>query len=906
MSLVFKKSIIALFAVLCAGVALHVGAVPLFDPGETLNPPCGPLVVDCTVNVVSDIVDNGDGTFEYTNEIGTAITLPGSVERGAGVPVSTPTASDALMYIDTDTGNLYSWDGVAWNAIGAGSTPSATPSVYNKQATNYRLARELDIPYVDENTQTVIIPEFDDAGLGGSHGLVYIDQYDVLFSNVRSSTPGFIRFNDPADLSNYTYVPLTGFGNYDYPEQIQYSTYKDKVYMIVSDLDYTEKRIRIYEIDPVTNAFSLVIDELLTGAAQFTGPSTFAILDDHLYVGQGNYNPKLMKFNLDTYSLVDTLVISDPDNAIHAIETDGEKLFLSSTWNSTSHFVARVNPTTMALEEQAAYALGSTPAISSGFTDDMLVWGDYIYVVSEAMTENFIWKIDKNNLSQANAIQLDVGQSDPEGLYNIFSDGTYIWYSGPGTLGSFDPATGRGQEYDVSDYPGSSINEMASDGVNYYLAGYDSYPVSGNGYITRKVIFDEITNTFTLGYGGVQTMVTDFVTGQTDFERAGPGTVSRFISSDGNCTIDPAVVGGISCSSDETLKKDITPIEGSQFDKVASIQPREYHWKNEKSADTKTRGFIAQNVRDIFPDLVDEDQETGKLRMSYAGLTVPLVGAVQELGLRIAGIEALNDFSVGDSDSLLDFMMLALRTAKETTINGIVKMQDLRADRIEARQIRTQQLCVEDLCISRDEFKQLLENAGVTPIESEATPAPIEEPEVVDEIEKKEADIKSEDSQEKQQENEGIERDISQTESDEEKESEETEKDTSTGGSSQAGQTTGDEDTEHNRDATSVVDNEEEPQSESGGATQNSEDNDDAATLGGTLSAADEEDIPAETNDESTQEAQEASPEVAQDDSGEEDVETLNQAPEGQDATGAPTAEAESEDPAQASDPEAI
>lgn len=60
--------------------------------------------------------------------------------------------------------------------------------------------------------------------------------------------------------------------------------------------------------------------------------------------------------------------------------------------------------------------------------------------------------------------------------------------------------------------------------------------------------------------------------------------------------------------SDETLKEEIRPLEGS-LDKILQLEGVSYTWKENKSQDV---GLIAQNVEKVYPELVKT--EDGKNR----------------------------------------------------------------------------------------------------------------------------------------------------------------------------------------------------------------------------------------------------------------------------------------------------
>ena len=110
-----------------------------------------------------------------------------------------------------------------------------------------------------------------------------------------------------------------------------------------------------------------------------------------------------------------------------------------------------------------------------------------------------------------------------------------------------------------------------------------------------------------------------------------------------SCILTPATssTGAISCSSDERLKKDIHPLLGEESLKgVLDLQPVSFRWK--KGSEEIQHGFIAQQVRKVFPKLVMEGSD-GYLALGTGGMIPYLVGAVQQLYLKWEKVSNLED-----------------------------------------------------------------------------------------------------------------------------------------------------------------------------------------------------------------------------------------------------------------------
>lgn len=106
---------------------------------------------------------------------------------------------------------------------------------------------------------------------------------------------------------------------------------------------------------------------------------------------------------------------------------------------------------------------------------------------------------------------------------------------------------------------------------------------------------------------------------------------------------------GCTSSSDRRLKENIQPLENS-LEKIVQLQGVQYDYKDKnKFGDRHQIGVIAQDVEEIFPEVVVTDQSTGLKAVAYDHLIAPLIEALKIIyqttlksDERIAKLEAEN------------------------------------------------------------------------------------------------------------------------------------------------------------------------------------------------------------------------------------------------------------------------
>ena len=114
------------------------------------------------------------------------------------------------------------------------------------------------------------------------------------------------------------------------------------------------------------------------------------------------------------------------------------------------------------------------------------------------------------------------------------------------------------------------------------------------------------------------------------FASSSSGTLTTAKVSSTKLTYNPSTgrltSTSINSSSDENLKKDITSV-GSALDKVKKLRGVDYTWKD---TNEKGKGVIAQELQEVFPELVSEEPN-GYLSVNYNGLIAVLIEAIKEL-----------------------------------------------------------------------------------------------------------------------------------------------------------------------------------------------------------------------------------------------------------------------------------
>ena len=99
--------------------------------------------------------------------------------------------------------------------------------------------------------------------------------------------------------------------------------------------------------------------------------------------------------------------------------------------------------------------------------------------------------------------------------------------------------------------------------------------------------------------------------------------------------------------SDRTLKKNFEDWTENTLDLFKSLKPQKFNFKIEDDGAEKTKGYIAQDLVDSFPEAYPKEVESDKYMFNPSGMVIYLMKALQEeiskreeLEARISALES--------------------------------------------------------------------------------------------------------------------------------------------------------------------------------------------------------------------------------------------------------------------------
>jgi len=177
------------------------------------------------------------------------------------------------------------------------------------------------------------------------------------------------------------------------------------------------------------------------------------------------------------------------------------------------------------------------------------------------------------------------------GLQTVASGGgSFAFHSG--TIASGTNSTALGRVTVASDYASVVIGQYNSSGSSATSA--DSFSTSAPAFVIGNGTSGSLSDAFKVMFNGDTTVSNDL-------------TVS----------------GDVNISSDARLKSNIVSL-GSTLSKLLQIDGKSYEMKGKQKI-----GVLAQDIQEVFPELVSED-DNEMLAVNYQGLVPVLINALKE------------------------------------------------------------------------------------------------------------------------------------------------------------------------------------------------------------------------------------------------------------------------------------
>jgi hypothetical protein len=192
----------------------------------------------------------------------------------------------------------------------------------------------------------------------------------------------------------------------------------------------------------------------------------------------------------------------------------------------------------------------------------------------------------------------------------------------------FTRSTGEHFNIGITKYNGFAISGMNS---NIGLAS-DVFTVSDSGRVgilTRSPHVDLHIKQSITAISGVRGGLRLEATNTSDYWQIHHSAVHCSFTENG--TRRAYVEGGTgewTISSDRALKKNIEPL-GSILERVLRLKAVNFHYADSDETRPKSQGFIAQEVAEVFPEIVKTDEAGGK-GLAYANFAVLAIKAIQE------------------------------------------------------------------------------------------------------------------------------------------------------------------------------------------------------------------------------------------------------------------------------------
>lgn len=162
-------------------------------------------------------------------------------------------------------------------------------------------------------------------------------------------------------------------------------------------------------------------------------------------------------------------------------------------------------------------------------------------------------------------------------------------------------------------------------------------------------------------------------------------TVGYFSDGTATCSVTPNLgASGVSCSSDERLKKNIESISDlDSLEKILQLHTVTYEWKNIDNG--RHTGYIAQEVEKLAPEFVNTDSR-GYKQVSYTGFIPWITGAIKALYISTQeqgrSIASMQNEKVDRSEAEIKMKKIEVEIDQLRTENALLKAYICQKDPI--------------------------------------------------------------------------------------------------------------------------------------------------------------------------------------------------------------------------------
>ena len=195
------------------------------------------------------------------------------------------------------------------------------------------------------------------------------------------------------------------------------------------------------------------------------------------------------------------------------------------------------------------------------------------------------------------------------GYYSLYSNTTGNYNSAIGKSSLYSNTTG---EFNVA--VGNRAGFSLTTGSNNSVFGSYAYVGSSSGSNRTVIGYDtsgQADNSVTLGNSDVTAVY------------MGEDSGAKVYAGEGSFTGDMTIGGDVVVSSDARLKSNIVSL-GSTLSRLLLIDGKSYEMKGKQKI-----GVLAQEIKEVFPELVTED-DNEMLAVNYQGLVPVLINALKE------------------------------------------------------------------------------------------------------------------------------------------------------------------------------------------------------------------------------------------------------------------------------------